>query len=108
MLSTAKRTLRALLLSASTVAAFVPVAHARIGLVVGEPFGSFGTIMPVGHAGIYLDHLCAASPLRLRPCMPGETGVVLSRYHDLRTRDLDWMAVPAFTSSSVLLPFTLK
>ena len=72
-------------------------AHARIGLVIGEPFGSFGTMMPVGHAGIYLDHVCADGPIHLRPCQPGEAGVVLSRYHDLRASHVDWMAVPAFT-----------
>ena len=72
-------------------------ASARIGLVVGEPFGSFGTMMPVGHAGIYLDHVCAETPTQLRACRPGESGVVISRYHDLRTLNLDWMAVPAFT-----------
>lgn len=69
-------------------------ASAGIGLVVGEPFGAFGTMMPAGHAGIYLDHLCADTPTRLRTCRPGELGVVLSRYHDLRTENLDWMAVP--------------
>jgi len=70
-------------------------AHARIGLVVGEPFGSFGTMMPAGHAGIYLDHLCAASPTQLRSCNPDELGVVVSRYHDLRNPKLDWLATPA-------------
>jgi len=73
----------------------VRVAGASIGLVVGEPFGSFGTMMPVGHAGIYLDHICAETPTHLRPCRPGESGVVVSRYHDLRATDADWMAVPA-------------
>ena len=87
--------LRAISFCAFLVAA-VP-AHARIGLVVGEPFGSFGTMMPVGHAGIYLDHLCAETPTQLRPCRPGELGVVISRYHDLRASHLDWMAVPAYT-----------
>ncbi len=70
-------------------------ASARIGLVVGEPFGAFGTMMPVGHASIYIDHLCAASPTELRPCNPGELGVVIARYHDLTAMHLDWMAVPA-------------
>jgi hypothetical protein len=70
-------------------------AHARIGLVVGEPFGSFGTMMPAGHAGIYLDHLCADTPTHLRHCHSGEFGVVISRYHDLRYADTDWMATPA-------------
>jgi hypothetical protein len=68
--------------------------RASIGLLVGEPFGSFGTMMPVGHASVYLDHLCAASPTHLRPCRPGEPGVVISRYHDLRISNLDWLATP--------------
>ena len=71
-------------------------SYASIGLVVGEPFGSFGTLMPVGHAGIYLDHVCADTPTHLRPCNPGEPGVVLSRYHDLRATKTDWIAIPAF------------
>jgi hypothetical protein len=87
--------LRALFLWA--LLAFTVEAHAKIGLVVGEPFGSFGTMMPVGHASIYLDNICAASPTRLRPCHPGEPGVVLSRYHDLKSQHLDWLAIPAFT-----------
>jgi hypothetical protein len=70
-------------------------AHARVGLIVGEPFGSFGTMMPAGHAGIYLDHLCADTPTHLRPCRSDELGVVISRYHDLRHPDIDWMATPA-------------
>ena len=70
-------------------------ASASIGLVVGEPFGSFGTMMPTGHAAIYLDHLCAETPTHLRPCQPGESGVVVSRYHDLRATNGDWMAIPA-------------
>ena len=71
---------------------FVP-AHASITVLVGEPFGPFGTMMPVGHAAIYLDHLCAAGPLALRPCTPGEPqGVVLARYH--RIGQIDWIATP--------------
>jgi hypothetical protein len=69
-------------------------ASATIGLIVGEPFGSFGTMMPAGHAGIYLDHLCAETPTHLRLCRPGEPGVILSRYHDLRATNTDWMAIP--------------
>ena len=71
-----------------------PIAHASIGLVVGEPFGSFGTMLPAGHAGIYLDHLCADGPTHLRYCRSGENGVVISRYHDLKVTQTDWMAVP--------------
>ncbi len=67
---------------------------ARVGLIVGEPFGSFGTMMPQGHTSVYLADFCADGPVHLRPCGPGEPGVVLSRYHDLRHPALDWMAVP--------------
>lgn len=69
-------------------------AHARMALIVGEPFGSFGTMMPVGHASIYLENACVETPVRLRPCRPGEFGAVISRYHDLRHPGLDWMAFP--------------
>jgi hypothetical protein len=72
-------------------------AHARIGLIVGEPFGSFGTMLPVGHASIYLDNICAENPTHFRRCRPGESGVVVSRYHDLKSQKLDWLAFPAFT-----------
>lgn len=86
-------------LATSLIALFCAAApsHASIGLVVGEPFGSFGTMMPNGHANIYLDHLCVETPTHLRPCLPGEHGAVLSRYHDLRHPALDWLAFPAST-----------
>jgi hypothetical protein len=68
-------------------------AHASVAVLVGEPFGSFGTMMPVGHTAIYLDHLCADGPLRLRECHPGEPeGVVVARYHQLGR--YDWLASP--------------
>jgi hypothetical protein len=69
-------------------------AYARMGLIVGEPFGSFGTMMPQGHAGIYLSNLCVETAVRLRPCGPGELGAVISRYHDLRHPARDWLAFP--------------
>lgn len=69
-------------------------ASARMGLIVGEPFGSFGTMMPQGHASIYLADACVETPVKLRPCRPGEVGAVISRYHDLRHPEMDWMAFP--------------
>ena len=65
-----------------------------MALIVGEPFGSFGTMMPQGHASVYLSDLCVETPIRLRACRPGELGAVVSRYHDLRHPELDWMAFP--------------
>jgi hypothetical protein len=68
-------------------------ARASVAVLVGEPFGNFGTMMPVGHTAIYLDHLCADGPLKLRACRPGEPeGVVVARYHQLG--QYDWLASP--------------
>ncbi|QHN04851.1 DUF4105 domain-containing protein [Granulicella sp. WH15] len=67
--------------------------HAEITVLLGEPFGSFGAMMPVGHAAIYLDRVCADGPLRLRMCEIGEPqGVVIARYH--RIGQIDWIATP--------------
>jgi hypothetical protein len=67
-------------------------AHADAALLMEEPFGAFGSINPTGHAAIYLNHICAASPTQLRPCHPGEPGVVISRYH--KVAGYDWLAIP--------------
>ncbi len=74
--------------------AVTPVfARASLTVFVGEPFGNFGTMMPVGHTAIYLDHLCADGPLKLRKCMENEPqGVVIARYH--RIGQIDWVASP--------------
>ncbi len=66
--------------------------RADASLLVEDPFGRFGEVNPTGHAAIYLDHVCAETPTRLRPCGPGETGVVLSRYHHVA--GYDWLAIP--------------
>ncbi len=68
-------------------------AHASLTVLVGEPFGSFGTMMPLGHTAIYLDRICADGPLHVRMCGAGEQpGVVLARYHAIGK--YDWLAVP--------------
>jgi hypothetical protein len=67
-------------------------AYGEVALLVEEPYGFFGSIVPTGHTAIYLNHICAESPTSLRRCRPGETGVVISRY--FRIRKLDWVAIP--------------
>ncbi|SEC46725.1 protein of unknown function [Terriglobus roseus] len=68
-------------------------AHASLAVLVGEPFGSFGTMMPLGHTAIYLNHVCADGPLKVRQCHAGEPqGVVLARYHAIGR--YDWLATP--------------
>jgi len=67
-------------------------ARADMALLLEEPFGHFGDVTPTGHAAIYLSRVCAASPVTLRRCNPGELGAVISRYH--RVAGYDWIAIP--------------
>jgi hypothetical protein len=67
-------------------------AHASVAMLMEESYGTYGSFAPTGHAAVYLNHVCAASPTRLRPCQPGEFGVVISRYH--RIHGYDWIAIP--------------
>jgi len=67
-------------------------AHASVALLMEEPYGHFGAMNPTGHSAVYLNHVCAASPTELRLCQPGESGVVISRYHKID--GLDWIAIP--------------
>jgi hypothetical protein len=67
-------------------------ACASVSLLLEQPYGGLGLFNPTGHSAVYLDHVCAASPLELRPCRPGELGVVISRYDDIS--GYDWIAVP--------------
>jgi len=78
-------TITALLLWSAT-------CSASIALLMEEPYGSYGAYNPTGHAAVYLDHVCAATPTQLRMCRQGELGVVVSRY--LRVHGNDWVAMP--------------
>lgn len=74
------------------LAVCVPRVHAAAALFLEEPFGGFGEMNPTGHAALYLSNVCAESPTVLRRCRPGETGVVVSRYHHVA--GYDWVAIP--------------
>jgi hypothetical protein len=67
-------------------------AGADVTVFLCEPYGQFGFLVPQGHIALYFDRICADSPTALRACLPGETGVVISRY--LKVAGLDWMAMP--------------
>lgn len=75
----------------SVLALHAPL-RAEVTLLIGEPFGAFGAFNPTGHAAVYLSRVCAESPVKLRMCQPGESGVVISRYN--RVAGFDWLAVP--------------
>jgi len=65
---------------------------AQATLLLEEPYSYDGTFAGTGHAAIYLARVCADTPTTLRRCQPGESGVVVSRYHHVGGRD--WIAVP--------------
>jgi hypothetical protein len=71
---------------------YVNRAHADAALLMEEPYSEFGAYNPTGHSAVYLNHVCADSPTRLRMCHPDESGVVISRYH--RIDGFDWIAIP--------------
>jgi hypothetical protein len=75
-----------------SIAAAPSLAHASAALLMEEPYGAFGAVNPTGHAAVYLNHVCADSPIKLRPCRDGEYGVVISRYHKID--GYDWIAIP--------------
>lgn len=71
-----------------------PRANADITILLEEPYSYDGAWAGTGHTAVYLTRVCAASPTRLRRCEPGESGVVISRYH--RIGGLDWIAIPLY------------
>jgi hypothetical protein len=71
---------------------YASLARAGVTLLLGEPYGHDGAFAGTGHAAVYLSHVCATSPVMLRPCAPGESGIVLSRY--LGIGGYDWIAIP--------------
>jgi hypothetical protein len=80
-------------LVAAVLAGSVPKsAQAQATLLLEEPYSYDGTFAGTGHAAVYLSRVCAETPTLLRRCNPGESGVVISRYHHIEGRD--WVAVP--------------
>ena len=61
-------------------------------LLLEEPYGTLGFFTSTGHAAVYLSGVCAETPVVLRPCAPGETGIVISRYDGVGKHD--WVAIP--------------
>ena len=68
------------------------LACASATLLLEEPYGKLGFFTATGHAAVYLSGVCADTPVVLRPCAPGETGIVLSRYDGVG--GYDWVAIP--------------
>jgi hypothetical protein len=67
-------------------------SHAQAAMLMEEPFGFFGFLNPTGHDAVYFERICAESPVKLRRCIPGELGAVITRYQGIA--HYDWLAVP--------------
>lgn len=65
---------------------------ANVTVLLEEPYSYDGALAGTGHTAVYLSRVCAASPTVLRRCVPGERGVVISRY--TRIAHYDWLAIP--------------
>ena len=70
--------------------------RAEIGVIVLEPISALGFFTRVGHAGTYFSNICPdGSPIKMRLCLPGESGGVVSKYAPLgEQEDYDWAIVP--------------
>jgi hypothetical protein len=68
------------------------LAHSSATLLLEEPYGKLGFFTATGHAAVYLSGVCAETPIKLRPCRPGELGAVISRYDGVG--HFDWVAIP--------------
>lgn len=86
-----RRICRSLLLAVMVFAGSA-FAGASATLLLEEPYGHMGFFTATGHAAVYLSGVCAETPVVLRPCNPGETGVVISRYDAVA--GYDWVAIP--------------
>jgi hypothetical protein len=67
-------------------------SHAQAAMLMEEPYGFFGFLNPTGHDAVYFERICAENPLKLRRCLPGELGAVITRYQGIA--HYDWLAVP--------------
>lgn len=71
-------------------------ARGDVGLMLNEALGVGASRWTgAGHASIYLSNICAASPVAVRACEPGENGVVLTSYRNFgEDRSYRWNAIP--------------
>ncbi len=87
-----KKVIRSLFAIAVLLSGLASYACASATLLVEEPYGNMALFTATGHAAVYLSDVCADSPVILRVCLPGETGIVLSRYDGVA--GYDWIAIP--------------
>jgi hypothetical protein len=84
------------LLVISLVLVAASPSRGEVGVIVLEPVGALGFFTRVGHAGTYFSNICPdGSPVKMRLCVPGERGGVVSKYSPLSEHEnYDWAIVP--------------
>ncbi len=86
------RTIAFALMALAGSALFPGAGRAQAALLMEQPYGFFGSVNPTGHNALYFERICAASPVKLRRCQPGELGAVIARYQGID--GYDWVAIP--------------
>ena len=81
-----------ILVSIAFMLGVCPLCRSQAALLMEQPYGLFGQLNPTGHNAVYLARVCAETPVLLRPCRPGEDGVVIARYQGID--GYDWVAIP--------------
>jgi hypothetical protein len=73
-----------------------PRANGDVGVVLNESLNeSMDRITGTGHTAVYFSGICAESPTRLRLCLPGEPGSVMSTYINIgEDQPFEWNIVP--------------
>jgi hypothetical protein len=93
------RTSAALLFGSALAAllALTPQARADTGVVLNESLDtSVARITGSGHTAVYLSRICPdGSPVKMRLCLPGEQGSIVSNYTTLgEDQPYEWNIVP--------------
>jgi hypothetical protein len=91
------RTLAAFVCAFALAALLAPQARADAGVVLNESLDtSVARITGSGHSAVYLSRICPdGSPVKMRLCLPGEQGSVLSNYTTLgEDQPYEWNIVP--------------
>ena len=73
---------------------FPQTVTAHISLLLHEAIGGAGETTSAGHAAIYFSNICGDQEQGLRPCQPGEPGVVIAAYPGFGlVRKYEWLSL---------------
>jgi hypothetical protein len=77
------------------LAFFTFPAQADVSFFLQEAVGFAARWNSAGHASVHLSNVCTDNYTRLRPCQPGERGVVISSFRELGAEEnYEWIAMP--------------